>query len=186
MTSIIKVDQIQNAAGVGGLTIDSNGIVNLSNTVMFDIYTLQSNFGTDGGVITDWGKPTSAIYAASGVGDLMSISSGVFTFPKTGVYKISYFGTVVNNSGDNQTALTLQGTNDNSTYARLTYTPSGFSSTGSQDISVVSGEVLVNINDVSNRKVRMIAESVTSGSLITGDTADARTSISFQWLAPAQ
>ena len=27
MTSIIKVDQIQNAAGVGGLTIDSNGYV---------------------------------------------------------------------------------------------------------------------------------------------------------------
>ena len=51
MTSVIKVDQIQNAAGVGGLTIDGNGDVEFSgpNTVTpvdsgWIIPTLNSGF----------------------------------------------------------------------------------------------------------------------------------------------
>ena len=185
MTSIIKVDQIQNAAGTTGLTIDSDGVVNLTNTAMYDIYILRSPFSTDNATITDWGKPSHPLYVTSGVGGLMSISSGVFTFPKTGVYRVSYFGAIYNQSGDNVSALSLNGTVDNSTYSRLTYTAGGNSDAG-VDVSVVSAEVLVNIDDTSNQKVKLVLESLQNGSNATGATTDARTSISFQWLAPAQ
>ena len=182
MTSIIKVDQIQNAAGTAGLSIDSDGVVDLANTTMYDIYTLQSDFSTDGGTITDWGKASNSLYVTSGVGDLMSMSSGVFTFPKTGIYRVSYFGSIYNNSGDNVSALSLRSAADN---ARVTYTGGGNSSAGT-DISIASAEVLLNITDTSTQKVKLILESLQSGSNVRGSTTDARTSISFQWIAPAQ
>jgi hypothetical protein len=185
MTSIIKVDQIQNSSGTTGLTIDSNGVVSTPNTVMYDIYTLGSNFSTDNGTLTDWGKPSAPLYVNNGIGDLMSISSGIFTFPKTGVYKVSYFATISNASGDNQTSVSLYGTEDNSTYSRVTYLGVGNTSSNT-DLSIVSGEALLNISDTANRKVFLKFESVQNGSVIGGSASQAQTSISFQWLSPAQ
>jgi hypothetical protein len=115
----------------------------------------------------------------------MSISSGIFTFPKTGVYKVSYFATISNASGDNQTSVSLYGTEDNSTYNRVTYLGVGNTSSNT-DLSIVSGEALLNISDTANRKVFLKFESVQNGSVIGGSASQAQTSISFQWLSPAQ
>jgi len=185
MASVIKVNEIQDTSGTTALSIDSSGVVNLSNTVMYDIYTLGSNFSTDNGTLTDWGKPSSSIFVANGVGDLMSVSSGVFTFPKTGVYRVSYYATVSNNSGDSQTSVTLYGTDDNSTYTRVTYAGVGNTSSNT-DLSMVYAEALLNISDTANRKVKLILESVQNSSSVSGSSSQAQTAISFQWLAPAQ
>tara|TARA_R110000803_G_C11956219_1_gene318199 strand:- start:441 stop:1001 length:561 start_codon:yes stop_codon:yes gene_type:complete len=185
MTSIIKVDQIQNTGGTSAVSIDSSGIVNLSNTVMYDNYTLSSNFTSDGGTLSDWGKPSTSIYVANGVGALMSISSGIFTFPRTGVYRVSYFAMISNASSDNQTALSLFGTDDNSTYERVVYAGIG-NSTSATDFAHVSAEVLVNVTNTSNRKIKLVLESANNGSFILGSSAEARTGVSFQWLSPTQ
>ena len=186
MSSILKVDEIQNTSGTTGLTIDNNGVVSTPNTVMYDIYTLKSIFDIDNGTITDWGKPSVPLYVNNGIGDLMSISAGIFTFPKTGVYKVSYFATISNSSGDAQTGVSLYGTENNSTYARVTYLGSGNTSAGNEDLSIASGEALLNISDTANQKVSLKLESVQGGSFVSGDASQVRTSISFQWLSPAQ
>jgi len=185
MSSDLNVDTIKNTSGTAALSIDSSGVVNLSNTVLYDIYTLASTFSTDNGTLTDWGKPSSSIFVANGIGNLMSISSGVFTFPKTGVYRVSYYATISNASGDSQTSVSLYGTDDNSTYTRVTYAGVGNTSSNT-DLSMVYAEALVNISDTANRKVKLILESVQSGSSVSGSSSQAQTAISFQWLAPAQ
>ena len=185
MSSVLKVDEIQNTSGTTGLTIDNNGVVSTPNTVMYDIYILGSNFDLDNGTLKDWVKPSAPLYVNSGIGDLMSISAGIFTFPKTGVYKVSYFATISNSAGDDQTAVSLFATESNSTYSRVVYLGTGNAGTGT-NLSVAYGEALLNISDTANQKVLLRLESATNGSLVSGNGSRASTSISFQWLSPAQ
>lgn len=169
--------------GVAGLDIDSSNIVDMPSTVMYDTYRLTTNV-TSNSTITAWEKPDDAL--AVTVGDSMSVSSGIFTFPRTGVYKVSFFATIENNGGDNVTSVDLEGTTDNSTYDLLVYVVEGDTDSSPSAYGSVYGEAVVNISDTSNRKVRLKAGSVGSGSHIRGHTDYNTTYICFQYLAPAQ
>ena len=181
MSSVLKVDAIQNTAGTSAVSIDSSGVVNLSNTVMYDQYRLTADVTSDG-TLTAWEKPDDALCVT--VGDSMSVSSGIFTFPRTGVYRIVYHAMINTAAGDSLAALELQGTTDNGTYDMLVYVREGGSS--DVDYGTASGEAIVNINDLSNRKVRLVASSVGTGSAISGHSDYNRTSVTFQYLAPPQ
>ena len=181
MSSVIKVNELQHTNGTSGVTIDSSGIVNLSNTVMYDQYRLTADMTSDG-TLTAWEKPDDPLCVT--VGDSMSVSSGIFTFPRTGVYRIIYHAMISTAAADSLTACELQGTTDNSNYDMIVYIREGGSS--DVDYGTASGEAIVNINDLSNRKVRLAASSVGSGSAINGHSDYNRTSVTFQYLAPAQ
>lgn len=181
MSSVLKVDAIQNTAGTSAVSIDSNGIVNLSNTVMYDQYRLTADVTSDG-TLTAWEKPDDPLCVT--VGDSMSVSSGIFTFPRTGVYRIVYHAMISSAAADSLSALELQGTTDNGTYDMIVYVREGGSS--DLDYGTASGEAIVNINDLSNRKVRLAASSVATGSAINGHSDYNRTSVTFQYLAPPQ
>ena len=82
MTSIIKVDQIQNAAGVGGLTIDGSGVVKTSgNNPQFfaTLSVAQGNLvdGTNNDILFD---------TVSQAGSGFNTSTGKFTCPVSGIY----------------------------------------------------------------------------------------------------
>jgi hypothetical protein len=181
MSSVLKVDAIQNTAGTSALTIDSGGVVNLSSTVMYDTYRLTSDL-TASGDMTAWEKPDDAL--AVSVGDSMSVSSGIFTFPRTGVYRVAYFAGVDTAAADSLASVELHGTTDNSNYDLLVYVRAGGGS--DLDYATVSGEAVVNISDLSNRKVKLVGDSLSTGSVISGHTDRNDTYISFQYLAPPQ
>ena len=181
MSSILKVDTIQNTGGTTGVSIDNNGVVNLSNTVMYDMYRLTTDVGSNG-TLTDWEKPDNTLHTT--VGDSMSVSSGIFTFPRTGVYRVNFHAVISTASADSLAAVQLEGTTDNSSYSILNYAREGGSS--DLDYGTASGESIVNINDLTNRKIRLAANSVSIGTLINGNTSQNETTITFQWLAPAQ
>jgi hypothetical protein len=182
MASILNVDQINNAAGTSAVTIDSSGRVDMPSTVMYDTYRLTADH-TANGIMTAWEKPDNTICTT--VGDSMSVSSGIFTFPRTGVYRVAYFAAIDNGAADSVTSVELFATTDNSTYERLVYVREGGSASDA-DYGTVFGEAVININDVSNRKARLEAGSIGGGSLIKGDTDITETYICFQYLAPAQ
>ena len=46
MSSILKVDEIQNTGGTTGLTIDSSGRMKLPNQIVFAAKTVNSSNGT--------------------------------------------------------------------------------------------------------------------------------------------
>ena len=175
MSSVLKVDAIQNTAGTSAVSIDSNGIVNLSNTVMYDQYRLTADVTSDG-TLTAWEKPDDPLCVT--VGDSMSVSS------RTGVYRIVYHAMISSAAADSLSAVELQGTTDNGTYDMIVYVREGGSS--DVDYGTASGEAIVNINDLSNRKVRLAASSVATGSAINGHSDYNRTSVTFQYLAPPQ
>lgn len=85
MTSIIKVDQIQNAAGTAGLTIDSNGVVNLPNTIAFLAYV--SSTATQGAGSWSHDVPFDAV--EFNVGGCYSTSTYRFTPTTSGHYQLN-------------------------------------------------------------------------------------------------
>jgi len=181
MASILNVDQINNAAGTSAVTIDSSGRVDMPSTVMYDTYRLTADH-TANGIMTAWEKPDNTICTT--VGDSMSVSSGIFTFPRTGVYRVAYFALIDTAAADSVSSVELWATTDNSTYERLVYVREGGSS--DVDYGTAFGEAVININDVSNRKARLEGQSISSGSFIKGNTDFTETYICFQYLAPAQ
>lgn len=183
MASELGVQTIQHTNGTDAMTIDSSGIVDMPNTVMYDVYrftTSQSSNGT----LTAWENPDDAL--AVTVGDSMSESSGIFTFPRTGVYKVSFYARIRNENGDVATAVELQGTTDNSSYDVLAFGQVAGDASPDYVTATVAGEAVINISDTSNRKVRFTASSVGGSSSILGETTYNSTYLTFQYLAPAQ
>jgi hypothetical protein len=89
MTSIIKVDQIQNAAGTTGLTIDSDGVVSKSVVPAWRVSLTSDDLRT---VTTAAAVPFDLVDSVSDLCFLnggVTISSGVITVPKDGIYQVN-------------------------------------------------------------------------------------------------
>jgi hypothetical protein len=94
MTSIIKVDQIQNAAGTAGLSIDSSGRVLTPVRPAFFAY-LIGNQGT-GAAATDEKVGFNALDFNHG--NVFSTTNSEFTVPVSGLYQINACVTWLSNS----------------------------------------------------------------------------------------
>ena len=159
MTSILKVSEIQDPTnGNTALTVDSNGIVDMPNTKIYAIFRNTTNL-TSNGTITAWEVPDTGITAAN-IGGTFTHSSGVWTFPRTGVYRVIGNAGIRNTSGDSVTAAIIETTSDSgSNYVMIAYSAGG-SSSSSNDDSNLYLEVLVNITNTTTQKIRMGATSI--------------------------
>jgi len=114
----------------------------------------------------------------SGQGTLgtgMSVSSGRFTFPATGIYKVEADAYVSTASGDS-VGLGIKVTTDNSSYTEISRSVDGNDSTHTASLHCSS---LIDVTDTSNVKVSFIAFSVSSGSVIEGDSDKNTTYFTF-------
>ena len=183
MTSILKVNQIQNTAGTTALTVDSSGIVALPNSVYLSRYILGSDKTTDGTII-DWVSPSQSKQVGT-IGTAVTVSSGIFTFPATGIWKVSFQARVLTVSGDSTIALQIKVTDDNSTYSVYGFGGEGHG-TGTMTGSLSVDEI-INVDNVSNVKVKLDATSITSGCKFYGSgNNDSRTQVIFERITDAQ
>lgn len=101
MSSVIRVDAIQNQSGTSAMNIDSNGRVSQPDAVkiLFNA-TLTANITA--GVITNnstnqdtftTSSPGSGLTVEVDTASAFNGSTGVYTIPVTGHYRISYGGT---------------------------------------------------------------------------------------------
>ena len=77
MTSTLKVDTLQTTSGAE--FIEPNYEI--------DNWKLNSSFSTNDSTVTGWVRCNNTTSSYIGTG--MSVSSGVFAFPKTGLYKVT-------------------------------------------------------------------------------------------------
>ena len=102
MSSILKVDQLQDSGGNAILTSDGSGNVTQNKTgiTMADQWRLSAdtNQGTNDVISTNWERVDNTYYASLGTG--LTESSGVFTFPSTGIYYITMSASITQDSGD--------------------------------------------------------------------------------------
>ena len=151
MASEIGVQTIQHTNGTDALTIDSSGIVDMPNTKIYAIFRNTTNL-TSNGTITAWEVPDTGITAAN-IGETFTHSSGVWTFPRTGVYRVIGNAGMRNTSGDSVTAAIIESTSDSgSNYVMIAYQACGANGSNNEDGNLYL-EVLLNITNTTTQKL---------------------------------
>ena len=103
------------------------------------------------------------------LGSAMSVSSGVWTFPSTGIYWVMFDGNGQADSAADNMAVIMEATTNNSSYSDVAYgTDSGGGAAQDQSASIILSS-LIDVTDTSNVKVRFETSSFASGSYLGGD-----------------
>ena len=130
MSSILKVDQLQDSGGNAIITSNGSGTFtsNLPNTgiTMADQWRLTTSFTGDAvPIASNWERnDTSPAVGSSGsYSSSMSESSGIFSFPSTGIYYVKFHATFSLSSSSRFNAIRIDVTENNSDFSldALTY-----------------------------------------------------------------
>ena len=153
-----------------------------SGLVMAETWRLTSNITNDGSenVITaNLSKPSTP----SGYGKLgsetMTESSGIFTFPSTGIYYITASSkqySLGDSTLGNGNAILINITTDNSSYNRASYGSQAVPTT--YDYASATCHLIFDVTSVSTHKLRF-SHSGTSGSIVAGNANDNQTHFLF-------
>jgi hypothetical protein len=108
------------------------------------------------------------------IGTGMSVSSGTWTFPSTGLYQVG--ATIYTQPNDDSLSVTIQATTNNSSYDVISNVFGGGYQANGRTHTAFS---YVNVTNTSNVKVRFGAESIAAGSIIGGNTNSNLTSFNF-------
>ena len=113
------------------------------------------------------------------IGTGMTESSGIFTFPSTGIYQISTtFKGYSSNTSDTMKILTYASIDSGSTYDQISET--SLSSTTSANLGdTATSHVFVDVTNTSTVKVKFAGSSLSAGSNIEGNTDTNQTHFTF-------
>ena len=153
-----------------------NGL-NVASAPMVDQWYLTANKTSDGDC-TDLARNNYT--GNTMIGDGMTQSSGVFTFPTTGKYLIFCAGRFSCNSDDNVNCATSVSLNGGTDFTVVAYASDGQNSSGGarKDGSNTSLYTL-DVTDTSQVKVKFVAGSVGTSSWVQGNTDFIATSFVF-------
>ena len=179
----LDVGTIRSASGNSALTIDSSGRVTLPNTVQIDNWRLASTFSTNAATVTGWEQPDGTTSVT--VGASMTESSGIFTFPNTGVWKIT--GCIVFQlDTDAQAGVWFEvSTDSGSSYERMagSFESATAYSSGNQGFT---NQILVNVTNAGTTRFRLYTHSLGNNSEITASTDLNYTNLMFERITDSQ
>jgi hypothetical protein len=189
MTAILKVDTIQDTSGnniinenANTITIGKSGdTVNLASgatnnlgITMADQWrlTTTTNSGTDADVTSNWERNDNTSYGSIGTG--LTESSGIFSFPQTGIYLIYFVARIVNATSDDSAIFQLFTTVDNSSYIESAVANTGNSGT-SNTVQNGSNSFIFDVTNTTTHKFKFATVSFAAGTGLTGSTDFQRT-----------
>ena len=152
-----------------------------SGLAMADQWRITTNVSTPSSTISDitsnWERIDTDGYGQLGSG--MSESSGIFTFPSTGIYYIHAF-VLFQGSSANYYNLAFFTTVDNSTYTQAvdTYT----FTQDSNDYAHTSGTFIFDVTNTTTHKMKFGHRSASSGGSLQGATGDSSNAFTFMKL----
>ena len=119
---------------------------------------------------TGWGK----------LGTGMSVSSGIWTFPSTGIWKIEFNLQAYHNGQEQYTTAKIRGTTDNSSYSDLANSDSGMENSSGANVYHMSyTQTLFDCTDTSTHKVKFVINSEDNSNYIQGSSSTSRTYMMF-------
>ena len=157
--------------GVERMSITNSGISGITQGItMAQQWRQTSNTSNPTSLTANWEVNDNGAYGSLGLA--MSESSGVFTFPSTGIYYIAVDQTfhVTSNGQDRRCEIHIQTTTNNSSYEDIAigYTNLGVGS--STTFGTASCATFVDITDTANRKVQFTASVNTVQTQLTGNS----------------
>ena len=194
MTAILKVDTIQDTAGNNiinessdTITIGASGdTIALAGTTVTGItqgitsasqFRLTTSFTGDAAPIaSNWEEVDTDGYGR--LGTAVSQSSGIFTFPATGIWHIISVMTHIEGSAAIAYALNkIETTTNNSSYGTATASYNSFEGNGYYMTN--SSNFIFDVTDTSTHKVRLSTNAADTSTTTMGDTNINRTYITF-------
>jgi len=191
MTSILEVEQLDTLSSNASSTLTIGGTntsnvtfksgVNFSGIIQgiteADQWRLNTSFSGDATPIaSNLERVDNASFGYIGTG--MSQSSGIFTFPSTGIYKIDFFLQVQRNvADDSQIFGEILVTTDNSSYTAAAYALYG-SNYANQRLTVATS-YFFDVTNTSTHKVRFDVTSNAGNNTVVGNTDINQTFMNF-------
>jgi hypothetical protein len=179
----VLVDTIKADNGTTAMTINSSGDI-IETNYELDNWRLTADFTTNGNTITGWSS-NNGLSGWSKIGTGMTESSGVFTFPKTGLYSVRAHATFTLTSDDTGCKFQTYVTLNNSSYSQVAEATAGITD-DSATIQGTYSEILVNVTDTSNVKVKFVLASAATDNGIEGSNSFQRTGVFFERKGPSQ
>jgi len=138
---------------------------------MVDNWYLTSSFSVPSGestITSNWQRGTSAQFGS--IGSAMTESSGVFTFPSTGIYYCSINGGFMRGTGYRRyIGWRIQTTTDNSTYTDYVINYDSISGDTNSNVSAaVSATCVFDVTNTSTHKMTFQTDASDSGAGVTG------------------
>jgi len=198
MSSILKVDEIQDTSGNNiinessdTITIGASGdTISIPSGATIANSGTATGFGIDGITMADQFCLTSSFsgsalpiasnlarVARTGQGTInggMTESSGIFTFPSTGIYLVNFTASFQYNGDSRYIFITMQATTDNSNYSAVAETPTFIQQTSSATTyAMATCSSLIDVTDTSNVKVRFFVSPLNSSVTTRGEAISA-------------
>ena len=173
------------ALEIKGTKVDNTDVLVSAKTEvdMFRLTTPTSD-GTNADITANLERCDDASFSKIGTG--MTESSGIFTFPRTGVYKVTVQALVDARDGDGTAEVQTNVTINNSSYDITAVAVAG-DDAGTNGVQVSGySQCFVNCTDTSNVKVKFQIYSFASGSQLNGDTDLNKTCFAFERLGDSQ
>ena len=150
-------------------TLQNDGAALISGITMADQWrlTADTNSNTNADVTTNWERVDTDGY--SGIGTGLTESSGIFSFPQTGIYLITYTPRFVVDT-DSMAEMRLLTTVDNSTFTIATSAAVG-NNTGDVIIMNTSSQFIFDVINITNYKIKFDTSSMGVGTALQGDTS---------------
>ena len=109
----------------------------------------------------------------------MTQSSGVFSFPYTGIYLVRFQGYFEENTSTNQAQVEMRASNDGgNSYSSIAFSPCSISNLGTYTYGNIQMETLIDVTNVSNVKIYWQTYSATATAL-DGSSTQNRTYATF-------
>ena len=166
--SQLNVDTINEQTSSSGITIDGltikdSAITSGNPLAVADMWRLTADLtGTDGTISSNLERCNTQSGLAS-IGSAMSVSSGIWTFPQTGVYWVRMNAYIYSGS-DTYTQIEIEITENNSDYTLVALNGDGDAGAGGHALT----EIFFEVTDTSTHKVRFQTSSMSSASKIFG------------------
>ena len=167
--SVVKTDTISEKTSAAGVTIDGllvkdgsiNGLVK-----EYDNWELTADITTNADITSNLARPSRTLVTKMGTG--MTQSSGVFTFPSTGLWLVKVVLYALSNSGDTVLIHTIATDDDFSSSTNVSIAKFGNNASTGETGGRGYSEVMLDIEDTSTDKVKFASVSIAAGSSIVG------------------
>ena len=145
---------------------------------MTDAYKLTSSFSGTSEITSNWARDTSR--GGGNLGSAMSESSGVFTFPSTGIYLVHFAARgAINNSANREVIAQIFFTSNNSSYNETANCAMNQYNSGQNTHASCNVQKILDTTDVSNQKVKFRVQTDQSGFSTYGSSDIAFTFVQF-------
>ena len=166
------------------LTTNGSGVLSFAaagGITMADQWRITTTFtGNANTIASNWEQVDSAARLQGTLGSAMSQSSGIFTFPATGIYLVTFNTNYAINGNERSVTAWINAATDNSNYYATAYKSAFIQQTDSNwTASSAVTQALVDVQDTSNDKVKFEISVQNSNTQTQGSTNETVTGVTF-------